>query len=83
MQLPIIVVLSTHLCIVSDALLPGLSANDRPTHSTRNQPADGNQNGSSQNDVGPPRHVRHEEEHIDQEAQEANQEGEDAKDEQG
>lgn len=79
--LPVVVVLPTHLRILGNALLPRLSAHDCPTHRARNQATDGNEDGSSQDDVRAPGHVGHKEQDVDEETQEADEEIDDAHDE--
>jgi len=69
--LAVVVVLSAHLSVLGDALLPCLAANDGPTHRARNETAECHQDGSGENDVGAPCHVRDEEEDIDEKAEQA------------
>lgn len=78
----IVVVFAAHLGILGNALLSGLSAHDGPPHGARDQAAEGNQDGSSQNNVGTPCQVGHEEQNVDEEAEQANQKIENAHDEQ-
>lgn len=82
LSLAVVVVLAAHLGILSNALLPCLSAHDGPPHGARNQSTQGNQNGSGEDDVRAPGHVGDKEQDIDEKAQEADEEGDNADDEQ-
>jgi len=79
--LAVVVIFAAHLCVRSNALLPGLPANDGPPHGARDQKAQGYQDGSGKNKVGAPGDMGHKKEDIDKKAEEGHEKVKDAHEE--
>ena len=54
MALSVIEVLTAHLGVLGDTLLPGLSAHNGPPHCARHQAAESDQDGGGEDEVGAP-----------------------------